>query len=555
MTVYQSHFPPVPVPNESIFTNLCRTRFNDFPPERPAFIDAASGTTITRRELRDLSLSMAWGLRNELPRLGGIPLKRGDVAMVFSPNTIAWPIMLFGSIAAGLRMTLANSAYTAREILHQWKDSGAKVAFVHPSLLAVTLETFALLDLSLTEAKRRIIVVDWHVPSQAVFKEYICMSDLLGKGSLAEEEKFSGEQANETTLLCYSSGTTGKPKGVETTHRNLVAVLAMVDIAYPDIREPNPTMIGVLPFYHIYGVVKLLHFPWTRGMPVVIMQRFDPVDFCRYIEKYKVTQALVVPPMCLVLSRHPAVEKFNLSSLRVMLSGAAPLGGPLMNALRNRLLKLGTEVFITQGYGLTETSPTTHVLPAEDSIRKVGSIGNLLPNLEARLVIEDTDEAKEGEPGELWVRGPTIMKGYLGNVEATTNSITEDGWFKTGDIAVRDTEGHYAIVDRRKELIKYKHPEIVDAAVIGINSEKEATELPRAYVVHAKGLATGERIEFGKQVQEWIKAHVARHKFLRGGVVVIDVIPKSAAGKILRKDLRERAKTEVLLENTPRAKL
>jgi len=229
------------------------------------------------------------------------------------------------------------------------------------------------------------------------------------------------------------------------------------------------------------------------------------------------------------------------------------------------------ECDVVQGYGLTETSPTTHILPLKESLRKAGSIGVLPANLEARLVLYDSSstdgkaaqEAKLGEPGELWIRGPSVMKGYLNNAKATKDSITSDGWFKTGDIATRDSEGFYYIVDRRKELIKYKgfqvspaelesvlleHPDIADVAIIGIDSKEEATELPRAYVVHAdptslKGDA--RKIEFGKSVQEWIKPRVARHKFLKGGVVVIDVIPKSAAGKILRRELRDLAKKEL----------
>lgn len=213
MKIYTSPYPSVPVPNESIFTHLYRTRFDRVPPTTPAFVDAVTGYTITRAEIRTLALSMGWGLRNELSRLGGIQLGRGDVVMVFSPNSIAWPVMLFGGVAAGLRMTLANSAYTAREIQHQWEDSGAKAVFAHPDLIPVVLEMFKGLDLDYTEARRRIILADWPAPEKST--EFIRMQDILGKGELEREEQFNGELANETVVLCYSSGTTGKPKGVE----------------------------------------------------------------------------------------------------------------------------------------------------------------------------------------------------------------------------------------------------------------------------------------------------------------------------------------------------
>lgn len=228
MKIYTSPHAPVPVPNESIYTNLAVTRFGDFPPEWPMFIDGATGKVLTRGEWRELTLQMAWGFRYELPKLGGVgSLQRGDVAMIFSPNTIAWPVMLDGGFAAGVRMTLANSSYTPRELEHQWIDSGAKVIFVYPGLLPVVLEMFKNLNLSSTEAKRRIVVADWPTPDPA-FKDYIRVQDLLGKGKFSEEEKFPGEQANETALLCYSSGTTGKPKGVEASTIRLFSVASLM---------------------------------------------------------------------------------------------------------------------------------------------------------------------------------------------------------------------------------------------------------------------------------------------------------------------------------------
>ncbi|KAF7326085.1 Amp binding protein [Mycena kentingensis (nom. inval.)] len=226
---------------------------------------------------------------------------------------------------------------------------------------------------------------------------------------------------------------------------------------------------------------------------------------------------------------------------------------------------------------MTELSPTTHILPIADSVRKMGSIGTLLPNLRARLVRDDETDVADGEPGELWIHGPTVMKGYLNNAAATLDCVTPDGWFKTGDVAIRDGEGFYYIVDRKKELIKYKgfqgvfggvfglkmtplavppaelegvlltHPEIADAAVIGVEDTIQATELPRAYIVHAapQNIKTpSARAAFARSVVKWMEGQVARHKFLRGGVVVIDAIPKSAAGKILRRELRELAKRE-----------
>ncbi|KAJ7496973.1 AMP binding protein [Mycena latifolia] len=591
--VYTSPLPNYPIQSTSIFTHIFASRalgdVGGFSGSLKAFIDAASGASITRAQLFHLCLSFAYGVKHH-PHTAQFA-KRGDTVLIYSPNSLAWPVVLFGSVAAGLRCTLANSAYTSEELAFQYSDSGANLILTSEEGLDVVLAMFAKSGIARIEAERRIIVLSndlrWAggpsaAPSPAA-AGLLKMEDLLGRGKLGQEEKFEGPLANETIYLCYSSGTTGKPKGVETTHQNMTTVLDIVGAAFPTMKAEVDIMLGILPFYHIYGVAKLLHFPFTAGCAVVIQRRFDPVQFCTVIQKYRATVSLVVPPVLVVLARHPAVDQYDLSSMEVLFSGAAPLGSNLVKSVKDRLLAKrggrGTLV-ITQGYGLTETSPTTHMLPVADAERKIGSIGILLPNLEARLVEDDDGEidAAQGQPGELWIRGKTIMKGYINNPTATQHAITPDAWFKTGDVAVRDQDGYYYIVDRRKELIKYKgfqvppaelenilltHPEIADAAVVGLESIKEATELPRAYIVHAnpdKIKTTQARLEFADSVVKWMTTKVARHKYLRGGVHIIDIVPKryellttklstltqlcSASGKILRRQLRELAKQQ-----------
>ncbi|KAG5342590.1 hypothetical protein C0989_012094 [Termitomyces sp. Mn162] len=575
--IYHSSLPPTPIDPSSVFTHLWGVSpanpglVGSYPGHLKAYIDAETGTTLTRAQVRDWALRVGWALTSS----NDLGARRGEVVMIFSPNSLSWPVVLFGSVAAGLRCTLANSAYTPKELKFQYEDSGARLVFVAEELVHVVFEMFRQLGVPEHEARRRIVVLanglEWVGGPSATradaAKGLRTLADLVrAGGKLDHEERFDGDQANETVYLCYSSGTTGKPKGVETTHLNINAVQEAVKPPFPKLSPDKDIMLGMLPFYHVYGMVKLLHFPMICGVAVVIMPRFDPVKFCAYIEQYKITTALIVPPVLVVLARHPAVDKYDMSSLETLFSGAAPLGPDLVRKVTKRIrdIRDGKDNFaILQGYGLTELSPTTHLLPTPDAIRKVGSIGILLPNLEARLVVDDTIEAGEGQPGELWIRGPIVMKGYLNNVVATKDSITPDGWFKTGDIAIRDPEGYYYIVDRKKELIKYKgfqvppaeleglllsHPDVADAAVIGVYSESQATELPRAYVVHArpKQLRTdADKAAFQRDVRRWMQERVARHKFLRGGVVVIDAVPKSAAGKILRRELRERAKGEL----------
>jgi acyl-CoA synthetase (AMP-forming)/AMP-acid ligase II len=293
------------------------------------------------------------------------------------------------------------------------------------------------------------------------------------------------------------------------------------------------------------------------GGAVVTLPRFDLEDFLRTIQDHKITRAFVAPPIVLALAKHPLVDQYDLSSLTSVLSGAAPLDEQLALAAEKRLRKgADSGVTVAQGYGMTELSPVSHTTPdlgaeppgaAPGSVPK-GSVGFAVPNSECRLVDPATGEdAAPGARGELWVRGPNVMKGYLNNPEATADTIDADGWLHTGDVAVVDENGCYTVVDRVKELIKYKgyqvapaeleavligHPEIADAAVIGVPDEESGEELPKAFVVRAPGSTLTQ-----DAVIEYMAGKVAPHKKIRI-VEFIEAVPKSAAGKILRKDLR-----------------
>jgi acyl-CoA synthetase (AMP-forming)/AMP-acid ligase II len=486
--------------------------------------------------------------------------------MIFSPNSLFFPIAMHGLIAAGLRATLANGSYTVPELLHQLKDSGAHYIFAHPKCLPTVTAALKQLNLDETHAKRRVIIMDDNGETRKLKSEgWIILDDLCSGGKLEEEENFDGELANETVLLCYSSGTTGLSKGVETTHYNLTSVLKMFDIVFQRFGDINNGWIGLLPFYHIYGCFMALLIPLFLGVPLIVLPAYSPDAFCRAIERYKISFAPIVPPIVVSLLSNPALEKYDLRSLKGLVSGAAPLGNDLIHRFKQRLAGLGVNCEITQGYGLTETSPLCIIIAPQDAERKIGTCGQLLPNLEARIVDPDGCDVEEGQPGELWVRGPNIMKGYWKNKAATNNALTEDRWFKTGDVVVRDSEGFYTVVDRVKELIKYKgyqvppaelealllqHPNIADVGVIGVYVPEQATELPRAYVVVKGGgrlmKTEANRQNFEQSVQKWVEKRVTKHKYLRGGVSVIDAIPKSAAGKILRRELRELAKKELL---------
>ncbi|KAJ3998734.1 AMP binding protein [Lentinula boryana] len=594
--IYRSPLPDKPIVQRSIFTHHF-SNFSKYPSEFPAYIDAQTGVTLNRGHIKDFALSFGYGLR-----LNEKLAKRGDTVMMYSPNSICWPVVVFGAVAAGLRCTFANPASTADELAYQYKDSQAfLICTTRANLNTVQqmLTSKAVGVASKEDAERRIILLpddfDWVLGTKKTdgekpISKFTRLEDLLNLGRLKQEEQFQGVDAEqETVFLCYSSGTTGKPKGVETTHQNLTTVLDIVVSGFPPLSPTNDRMLAILPFYHIYGLVKLLLFPFYCGVSTIVLPNFDPVKFCESIQRYKITVTLIVPPVLVVMARHECVHQYDMSNLRIMFSGAAPLGGDLVRTVRSRLRPTNLPpLHIVQGYGLTETSPTTHLLPllparewgdmTEES--KYGSIGFLLPNLEARLVVDDKDgraetddevvDAPEGERGEIWIRGRSVMKGYLNNSAANANAfyphlsylpsnpIPGSRWFKTGDIGVVDKDGFFWVVDRKKELIKYKgfqvppaelesilltHPKVADVGVIGVESTRESTELPRAYIVPADpSIKTSELV---REVQEWVKTKVAKHKFLRGGVIAVQAIPKSASGKILRRHLKEQALKEL----------
>jgi 4-coumarate--CoA ligase len=288
------------------------------------------------------------------------------------------------------------------------------------------------------------------------------------------------------------------------------------------------------------------------------MPKFDLESFCKHIQNYSVTFAYVVPPVLLLLGKSPIVDKYDISSIRMMTSGAAPLTRDLVDSVYKRV-----KIPIRQGFGLSETI-VTHIQPWEDWDKAIGSVGRLLPNQVAKYMSEDGKEVAVGQTGELWIKGPNIFLGYLNNPEGTQNA-KKDGYFKTGDVGYQDERGNFYVTDRIKELIKYKgfqvppaalegilvtHDEIDDVAVIGIYKEDQATEVPRAYVVPKKGLKADREME--ERIVDWLATKVANHKRLRGGVKFVHEIPKSASGKILRRVLKKQATAD---ERNKRAKL
>jgi acyl-CoA synthetase (AMP-forming)/AMP-acid ligase II len=486
--------------------------------DKPALIDAPTGRTITYAELAESVRAVAAGLAER-------GFGKGDVFAHYAPNLPEYAVTFHAVATVGGVNTTANPLLTAEELAAQLRDCGARLLVTVPEQLEKA-----------TAAATRAGVEEIFVYGGAAgATPFVSLLESRG-----EPPEVAIDPAEDLVALPYSSGTTGLPKGVMLTHRNLVANICQT-VAHQRLREDD-RVIAVLAFFHIYGLVVLMNMPLCRGATIVTMPRFDLPEFLRVIQDYRITRAWVAPPIVLALAKQPLVDEFDLSSLKFMLSGAAPLSAELEVACGKRL---GCRML--QGYGLTETSPTTHSVPDDLAGQMPGSIGPALPNTECRIVdVLSGEDAPAGEPGELCIRGPQVMKGYLNKPQATAQAIDSDGWLHTGDIALVDEHGAVRIVDRVKELIKYKgyqvapaeleavlltHPTITDAAVIGVPDE-EAGEVPKAFVV-VSGPLTPEK------VSAFVAERVAPYKKLRA-VEIVDEIPKSPSGKILRRVLIER---------------
>lgn len=486
--------------------------------DHPAMIDGPTGRSYTFGQLADLTARVAGGL-------AATGFGPGSTIAVMLPNLPEYFLVFHGAGLAGGTATTINPTYGVGEVRHQLEDSGATSIVTIPMFADIAKEAVE------GTAATTVYVIGGDVEGTTRFESFMAADPLPGQVPVDPME--------HVMVLPYSSGTTGLPKGVMLTHHNLVANLAQIEPVL-EVREGEERVIAVLPFFHIYGMQVLMNAVIARGGTVVTMPRFDLEQFLSLVQEHRITIAYLVPPIVLALAKHPLVDQYDLSSLKLVFSGAAPLGAEVALAAAERI---GCDV--VQGYGMTELSPVTHSTPMGQF--KPGSIGLTISNTEVRVVDPATGHDLElDEDGELWIRGPQVMKGYLNNPQATAATIDDEGWLHTGDIGHVDADGHFYIVDRLKELIKYKgfqvppaeleallltHPEIVDAAVIGVPDE-EAGEIPKAFVVAKPGSSVD-----AEEVKSFVAGQVAGYKHIRI-VEFVEEIPKSASGKILRRELR-----------------
>ncbi|KAF1807348.1 hypothetical protein V8B55DRAFT_1349107 [Mucor lusitanicus] len=532
MTIFTSKRQPIPIPDIDIYSFLFRpNEFNTTrSQDRPLLIDGISGKSLTFKQARTISGQLATGWKEN------VGLKKGDVVAVFAPNQYDHAVLYFSLLAAQCTVTPGNPNYTEVEFNHQVHKAQAKAIVTVPELLPVLLKVAAKNNIP----QNKIFLfgdraVDGVRPFSAIASKQVVQIPLQGVDS------------QDLAFICFSSGTTGVAKGVMLTHKNFVSQMIMVtDFEQTDANQKDDMIIGFLPFFHIFGLTTLVLRAFYSNTPVVVVPKYDLELVCQLIEKYKVTQGPIVPPVAVQLAKNDVVLKYDLSSLRIISSGAAPLGSEHIDALHLRV-----KAPVRQGYGLTET--TAGCVYQRLGVSPSGSTGVLVANMECKLVDEEGNELGPDQPGEILMRGPVIMKGYLNDDKANAETFTHDGWMRTGDVAKFDSKtGEFFIIDRIKELIKYKgyqvapaeleallmsHDAVADCCIIGVYDSAQATELPRAYVVLQPSVP--KTPASAAMISKFVEDNVISYKKLRGGVRFLDVIPKSPSGKILRRVLRD----------------
>ncbi|KAJ8116859.1 hypothetical protein OPT61_g1804 [Boeremia exigua] len=531
-----SRYPPIKIPSVDLWAFNFDNAAREFPDNHAVYVDTAANKKHTFRGVQTAAEEFGKGLMDNWG------WQKGDLLVLITPNSANIASVVFGALYAGGVICPLSNVLTVGELVQSLKASGAKAIVTHTECLDAAKQAAKIVAIP----EDRILLVD-EAGSRGDVRHF---SDLRSSSQGLERPKI--DPAQDLAFLVYSSGTTGLPKGVMLTHQNMVANTMQSDVLGEEFTHwKRDRSLGFLPMYHIYGIAALILLPLYKGITTYIMQRFDLKVFCNIVHKDRITFAYIVPPVALALAKSPVVDEYDLTSLRMLHSSAAPTAKDIIEAIYRRF-----EVPTRQGYGLSEASPGVCSQTAESWNKPIGSSGRLAPSMSLKIV-QDGKEMPHGKEGELWIRGPNIFKGYYNNPTATAEAVDADGWYRTGDIGYVDEHDNIFITDRLKELIKYNgfqvppaqlegvliaHPAVADVAVVGVYSAERATELPRAYIVLAEGYKGDEEME--RSIHEWFDKQVAAYKRLRGGIRFVESVPKSNAGKLLRRVLVEQARQE-----------
>lgn len=513
MTFYQNTRPDISFPNQSITERVFDGLLNR--PDDIVLTDGFTGNSLTARAFMEAVKSLAGGLSAQ-------GFGKGCTVALIAPNSPDYCIVFHAVAWSGGTITTINPTYTAAEIKHQLNDSGAEFLITDPLFIDAVRD-------GMTDTKVRGLAVIGQADGETSL-------DTLYGEPIAEQVPV--DLTGHSVVLPYSSGTTGLPKGVRLSHRNLVVNVDQCLVG-ADF-QAGEVAAAFLPLFHIYGMTALMNLHLAGGGALVTMPRFDLELFLQISQDHKARRMWIVPPVALALAKHPIVDNYDLTSVDQVFCGAAPMGEELSDAVAARL-----NCEMLQAFGMTELAPASHITPLVAP--RAGASGLALPNTRCRIVdAESGADMPSGKRGELWIKGPQVMLGYLNNEKATAETITSDGWLKTGDIAIIDSDGYMFIVDRLKELIKYKgfqvapaeleatlvaHSQITDAAVIG-QPDLEAGEVPIAFVIAADPAPSED------EIMAFVADRLAQYKHLHK-VTFVDAIPKSASGKILRRMLRD----------------
>ncbi|KAF3656804.1 4-coumarate--CoA ligase-like 4 [Capsicum annuum] len=526
-SIFYSKRKPITLPsNQSIdVTTFISSRAHS---GKIAFIDASSG--------QKLSFTDVWNAVEALASCLSVNMgiRKGHVVLLLSPNSIYFPIICLAVMSLGGIITTTNPLNTSSEISKQIKDSKPVLAFTIPELLP-----------KITGSNLPVILINGEelaFTSDSKLRIIGTLEKLIMEKPAERRMKERVTQEDTATLL-YSSGTTGASKGVISSHRNLIAMVQTI-VGRFKLDEGEQTFICTVPMFHIYGLAAFAAGILASGSTVVVLSKFEMDEMLSSIHKYKASYLPLVPPILVALVNNAGLiqKKYDLSSLKNVLSG----GAPLSKEVTEGFLEKYPSVRILQGYGLTESSGIGASTDSLEESRRYGTAGMLSPSMEAKIVDPESGEAfPVNKTGELWLRGPSIMKGYFSNEEATASTLDSDGWLRTGDLCYIDEDGFIFVVDRLKELIKYKgyqvppaeleallltHPEISDAAVIPF-PDKDVGQFPMAYIVRKSGSTISE-----SAIMDFVAKQVAPYKRIRR-VSFVASIPKNPSGKILRKDL------------------